>query len=93
MPSWRRGQGQSNKSVAAPFGFRSLGRAEAAASLYGTAEAVPLSKTGLFPQPVFGDIALALMEEANACDAGGSGVEAGGGVFEGDATEGVDGDG
>ena len=36
---------------------------------------------------------LAFVEEANACDAGGSGVEAGGGIFEGDATERVDRDG
>ena len=38
-------------------------------------------------------ITLALVEEANAGDADGSGVEAGGGVFQGDAAEGVDRDG
>jgi hypothetical protein len=36
---------------------------------------------------------LTLVEEANACDAGGSGVKAGGGVFERDAAQRIERDG
>src|SRR6266446_964679 len=45
---------KSNKLVAAPFGLRSGLRqsgSHLAASFYGTAEAVPLSKTGFFRSP------------------------------------------
>lgn len=52
-----------------------------------------LKRDGIFPRPVFSDTALTLVKEANACDARGSGVEAGGSVFECDATERIDRDG